>query len=141
MTPYNTIYRLFLSRIRSLAMGQLIVKEKSIAESVMRELLENAVFDCMEYLKTDLSGNGHSFAEEIGFEESHFLAEAMAIRWLGSILMDEDLMRVAIGDRDWKETEGWRIVRALAPIHERAERKLRTRLKRYTRREFKRGDY
>lgn len=110
-TPFESIYQKFLIEIDDYELA--LIDDESLSET-LRGYLSSASGLHFKKCRKDLSKvDDVGFLETLTLEEEHILALCMKKVWLSSKLMNADLMRKEIGDRDYKAVQGTGYIKEL----------------------------
>lgn len=143
-TPFDRIYKKFLSLVNDY---ELALLEDLELQEVLFEYLDQARSlhfpQCkkdLEAIKVDDFGGGE-FEETLNSQEQHILALGMKKAWLSSKLMNADLMRKSIGDRDYKAVQGTNYIKELSNLDTKIEEEIRNYAVQYTYKNFNLEDW
>lgn len=110
-TPFESIYQKFLLQIDDYELA--IVDDIALADT-LKGYLSSASGLHFKNCRKDLSRQDEtSFLETLTLEEEHILALCMKKVWLSAKLMNADLMRKEIGDRDYRAVQGNNYIKEL----------------------------
>ena len=111
-TKFSEIYPLFLSSIDDYTLAEL-------EDDELEELLEGYLMNGLVHLSESISDledydiEAKRFNADLYHTEKVAIAKAMKLEWLNERIYAEDLMRRAIGDRDYKAVQGTDYIRRL----------------------------
>lgn len=117
-TPFESIYKKFLTLIDDYELG--LVSDEELNEILFGylDMARSLHFpQCKKNLEllTESQGVGE-FAEDLDSQEQFILALGMKKTWLSSKLNSGDLMKKAIGDRDYKAVQGTGYLKELSKL-------------------------
>lgn len=99
MTPYQTIYDSFLSKILE---DEWVNWEKSEVEEDLRTLLEGAI-PYFKFPRKDLSRNDDGFDADLDNEEIQILATYMKCEWLNRTILTWENVKPLYEERDFSQ--------------------------------------
>lgn len=121
-TPFESIYTKFLSGIDDYELA--LIDDESLSETLYN-YLSNACGLHFRTCRKDLSKQDSvGFIETLTLEEEHILALGMKKSWLSPKLMNADLMRKEIGDRDYKAVQGTGYIKELRTTMEALDKEI-----------------
>lgn len=137
-TPFESIYKKFLSLIDDYELG--LVTDEELNEILFGylDMARSLHFpQCKKNLEllTESLGVGE-FAEDLDSQEQYILALGMKKTWLSSKLNSGDLMKKAIGDRDYKAQQGTNYLKELSKLDLQIEDEIRRYAVAYTYKNF-----
>lgn len=99
MTPYQTIYDSFLSKILE---DEWVNWEESEVEEDLRTLLEGAI-PYFKFPRKDLSRNNDGFDADLDNEEIQILATYMKCEWLNRTILTWENVKPLYEERDFSQ--------------------------------------
>lgn len=137
-TPFEPIYKKFLSLIDDYELG--LVSELELNEILFGylDLARSLYFpQCKKNLESISESEGiGSFTEDLDSQEQYILALGMKKAWLSPKLNSGDLMRKAVGDRDYKAVQGTNYLKELSKLDVTIEEEIRRYAVAYTYKDF-----
>jgi hypothetical protein len=137
-TSFESIYKKFLGEVDDYELG--LVTDEELNE-VLWGFLDKARSLYFPQCKKDLEsltenlGIGE-FHEDLNSQEQYILALGMKKAWLSPKLNNADLMTKAIGDRDYKATQGTNYIKELSKLDAQIEDEIDRYAKAYTWKNF-----
>lgn len=127
-TPFIDIYKKFLMLIDDYELGLVSEEEMTLILFGYLDQARSLHFpQCkknLESITEEGGGLGH-FNDELSSQEQYILALGMKKAWLSPKLNSVDLMKKAIGDRDYKAVQGTNYLRELSNLNEKIEEEIR----------------
>lgn len=130
-TPFDDIYGLFLSQIDDY---ELFSVEEEELTSVIEDYLVNGIMNLVEapeYLM-DIDLENKSFNSELTSLEKVLVAKCMVLEWVNTKRNSAELMRKAIGDRDYKAIQGTTYLKELNNLEVSIRNEIRKTIIRYS---------
>lgn len=118
-TPFDSIYQKFLLQIDDYELA--LVDDTSLSETLKGYLSEASGLHFRSCRKDLSKQSDTGFLETLTLEEEHILALCMNKVWLSSKLMNADLMRKEIGDRDYRAVQGNNYLKELRALMEKID--------------------
>lgn len=136
-TKFSDIYSLFLNTIDDYSLADL---EDDELMEVMEAHLMNGLIHLTESVSDieDYDLDEKVFHADLYHAEKIALAKAMKLEWLNEKIYSEDLMRRAIGDRDYKAVQGTDYVRRLGEQAQKLKNEIEQDLINYS---YRRSDF
>jgi ABC-type phosphate transport system auxiliary subunit len=134
MTPYSTIFKVFLNKISDPIYANLDIE---VAEDDMIMLLNEAVL-LFEYPKIDLKDKNDEdqvFNNTLGFDEIQLLAHLMTHAWLQRQLRDIELLRQTMSPLEFQKYSQANHINSLLKLEQHSYEYIETLKKRYSRRD------
>lgn len=124
MTPYEKIYKAFLSKIRDPLYAHL---EIEVAEDDLLSLMDAAILN-FEYPKVDLKDkddDDQTFTNELGFDEIQLLGHLMLLEWMRRELRSIDTLRQSYTTKDFQTFSQANHINALVNAERMVDRQLK----------------
>lgn len=136
-TKFNEVYGYFLSQIDDYDLASL---EEDTLDQVLKNYLINSLLHVQETVTDilDVDLESEQFNNTLHFAEILLVAKAMKLTWTSEKRYAEELMRKAIGDRDYKAVQGTDYLKELGNVEKQLREEIRQDLMRhaYSKREF-----
>lgn len=100
MTPYDKVFKAFLSKIQDPLYAEL---EVYVAMDDLIEIMDAAILN-FEYPKVDLKDKDDElelFTNTLGFDEVQILAQMMVLEWMRRELRNVDTLRQTVTTKDY----------------------------------------
>lgn len=134
MTPYSTVFRVFLGKVTDPAYSTLDIE---VAEDDMMILLDEAILN-FEYPKIDLKAKDdvtQEFENDLGFDEIQILGHLMSHAWLRRQLRDVELLRQTMSPLEFQKYSQANHINSLLKLEQENANYIETLKKKYSRRE------
>jgi hypothetical protein len=134
MTPYSTIFRVFLGKITDPAYTTLDIE---VSEDDMMILLDDAILN-FDYPKVDLKAKDdvtQQFTNDLNFDEIQLVGHLMAHAWLRRQLRDVELLRQTMSPLEFQKYSQANHINSLIKLEEQDWAYIERLKKRYSRRE------
>ena len=126
-TNFSEIYDLFLSQIDDYEMADVSDIE---LEDVLLKHIQNAI-PTLQDSTVDLNVidfQNKNFGTTLSFVEKSLFAKAMKLEWVREKRYSSELMRKAIGDRDFKAVQGVTYLKEIGALERQLEEEIRKEL-------------
>lgn len=129
-TAFDEVYKAFLDSIDSYDFAKIGDDE---LEDVLWGYLDHARIHFLTYYKdlTDIDEGKKQFNIHLNPAEIAILAKAMKLEWVSQTKHSEDLMKKAIGDRDYTAVQGYRYLEDLSAMEKQLQREIKSWLNTY----------
>lgn len=135
MTTFGRVFEVFLDKVEDGELAILLTKNQPAAEANMRGLLESASVEFYKYAiqkgvnldsqrDDTVEGRGY-FLEELPLQAIHLLADGMLVHWYKRQMSKQKLIQQTITDSEFKQSEGFRILRSMLPVYEKLKSEVR----------------
>lgn len=134
MTPYSTVFRVFLGKITDPAYSTLDIE---VAEDDMMILLDDAILN-FEFPKIDLKAKNdetQEFANDLTFDEIQLLGHLMSQAWLRRQLRDIELLRQTMSPLEFQKYSQANHINSLLKLEQENMAYVDNLKRRYSRRE------
>ena len=134
MTPYSTIFRVFLGKITDPAYATLDIE---VSEDDMMIFLDDAILN-FDYPKVDLKTKDdvtQQFTNDLNFDEIQLVGHLMAHTWLRRQLRDVELLRQTMSPLEFQKYSQANHINSLIKLEEQDWAYIERLKKRYSRRE------
>jgi hypothetical protein len=126
-TPFEVIYKKFLGQIDDY---ELAIPSEEELNQILFAFLDEARSlyfpQCKKNLDNFTENNGiGEFTDDLTSQEQFILALGMKKAWLSPKVLSADLMKRAIGDRDFKAVQGNRYISDLSKLDDKIEDEIR----------------
>ena len=136
-TKFDEVYGYFLSQIDDYDLANL---DKETLDDVLKRYLINSLLHLQDSITDllDLNIEENQFNTTLTFTEILLTAKAMKLTWTSEKRYAEELMRKAIGDRDYKAVQGTEYLREIGLVERQLREEIRQDLMRhsYSKQEF-----
>lgn len=131
MTPYSEVFKSFLGKIQD---DLYVFADQDVIEDDLVMLLNEAVVS-FSYPKVDIRDKndaGLTFNVTLAVDEIEILALAMVVAWTERELHSVDMLRQSLTTKDFNGYSQASHMNALRAVSDRAQKKLKTRLIKYS---------
>ena len=123
-TYFEEVYFLFLSEVDSYEFAKM---ENDELENVLHDYLMQSMLIFSNYVAKDFSDFNDEekhFNFKMTIFEKNILAKSMKLHWIEIHKSSEELMRKAIGDRDYTAVQGYKYLDSLLDIEKNLRKEL-----------------
>lgn len=124
-TKFEEVYKAFLDSIDSYDFAKVDDDE---LEDVLWGYLDHARIQFLTYYKdlNDVDVDKKQFNIHLNPAEIAILAKGMKLEWVSQTKHSEDLMKKAIGDRDYTAIQGYRYLEDLSAMEKQLQKEIKT---------------
>lgn len=116
-TPFQDIYKIFLSQITSYSLLDIVQQEdgEDLLDENLQEWLMKAcvMFSVCRQNLNDFSEEGNGFEANLSLSEKQILGHFMLLSYLNTYVLDENLLRQKLNSRDYRQYSEQGLVRAI----------------------------
>lgn len=123
-TKFQEVYGYFLSQIDDLDLQKL---SRETFDEVLKKYMLNGLLHVQEANTDfmDVDVENEQFNNDLQFAEMLLVAKAMKLSWASEKRYSEELMRKAIGDRDYKAVQGTDYLKELGDMESQLRKEIR----------------